>query len=249
MTNETPDATFDPMPYEEPLEIGEHRVMADELIEILGEFLTDERKAAIAEVLEHRTYRVATVLDGIYDRGNASAVFRTAEALGYQSMHVVESEEGFKEANRVTKGADQWLDVERYDTPEECIPVLQERGYRIVATDLEAAVPIAEVDFTEPTAMVFGNEKDGVSEAMLEAADVRCVVPMVGFVQSYNISVGAALALYHIYERRVAQQGPYGDLTDHQKRVLTALYYARSMSDRKRMLNGILNRWEAGELF
>ncbi|MFB6375356.1 MAG: TrmH family RNA methyltransferase, partial [Bradymonadaceae bacterium] len=114
----------------------------------------------IAEVVAERTYHITTVLDGIYDRGNTSAVIRTAEALGYQSMHVVESQKHFKEANRVTQGTDKWLDIERYDTPEACIPVLRDRGYRIVATELEASRPIGEVDFSKPTALVFGNERD-----------------------------------------------------------------------------------------
>ena len=230
------------MIHSDPIEIGDLELTSDEVIDLLGPRLTEHRRERIAEVIGERTYHVCTVLDGLYDRGNTSAVIRTAEALGYQSMHVVESQKHFKEANRVTQGTDKWLDIERYKEPESCIPVLRERGYRIVATELEASTPIAEVDFSEPTALVFGNERDGVSEPMLAEADERCILPMVGFAQSYNISVGAAIALYHIYERRVAEVGKQGDLDDEQQRVLRALYYLRSVDHPEKLLRGLLRR-------
>ena len=236
------DDVSERMPHGEPIEIGDLTFSAEEIVEMLAGQLTEARRHKIDEVLDERTYHIVTVLDGIYDRGNVSAVIRSAEALGYQSMHVIESQEHFKEANRVTKGTDKWLDIERYDTPEECIPVLRERGYRIVATELEASKPIAEVDFSEPTAIVFGNEKDGVSEAILEEADARCIVPMVGFAQSYNISVCAAISLYDLFQRRVDRRGHHGDLSDHERRVLKALYYLRSVDRPERLLRGLSRR-------
>ena len=233
------------MIHDEPITIGDYELSAEEVVELLGPRLTERRRERIDDVLDERTYHVTTVLDGIYDRGNTSAVIRSAEALGYQSMQVIESQEHFKEANRVTQGTDKWLDIERYERPEECIPVLRDRGYRIVATELEASRPIDEIDFSEPTAMVFGNEKDGVSDEMLEAADARCIVPMVGFAQSYNISVSAALALYHIYDRRVAERGSQGDLDEEQKAILRALYYVRSVEKPERLVRGLLKREES----
>jgi len=128
--------------HDEIIEVGDWQFEADTLAEMLAPFLTDERRTKIDAVLQERTYHVCTVLDGIYDRGNVSAVIRSAEALGYQSLHVVETQEHFKEANRVTQGADKWLDVERYPEPTECVPVLRDRGYRIVTTELEASRPI-----------------------------------------------------------------------------------------------------------
>jgi len=235
------------MIHSEPIEVGEFELTADEVLDLVGARLTDNRRERIAEVVAERTYHICTVLDGIYDRGNTSAVIRTAEALGYQSMHVVESQEHFKEANRVTQGTDKWLDIERYDTPEECIPVLRDRGYRIVATELEASKPIGEVEFGEPTALVFGNERDGVSEEMLEAADERCIVPMVGFAQSYNISVSAAIALYHLYERRVAERGRQGDLDADEQRILRAIYYLRSIDNPAKLIRGLLKRRDNGD--
>lgn len=230
------------MPHSEPLSVGDLELDSETVLELLEPRLTDRRRRRIEAVLDERTYHVATVLDGIYDRGNVSAVIRTAEALGYQSMHVVESQDDFKEANRVTQGTDKWLDIERYERPGECLKVLRRRGYRVVATDLEATTKFEAVDFGEPTALVFGNEKDGVSEALLEEADVRCRVPMVGFAQSYNISVGAAICLYDVFQRRVRRRGSQGDLAEEERRLLQALYYVKSVDDPERLLRGLLDR-------
>jgi len=230
------------MPHEEPIAVGELELSAEEILDLLGPRLTEERRARIDAVVRERTYHVCTVLDGIYDRGNVSAVIRTAEALGYQSLHVIESQEDFKEANRVTQGTDKWLDIERWDSPDECVPVLRERGYRIVATDLEAETPLSEVDFEEPTALVFGNEHDGVSEIVREAADERCVVPIVGFAQSFNISVSAAIALHTIFRRRTEEWGSHGDLSAEERLHLKALYYLRSVEQPARLLRGLRRR-------
>lgn len=229
-------------PHSEPIDVGNWEFGAEKLADMLGPFLTEERRDKIDKVLRERTYHVCTVLDGIYDRGNVSAVIRSAEALGYQSMHVIESQEHFKEANRVTQGTDKWLDIERYPEPGACVEVLKERGYRIVATELEASRPLDEVSFEEPTALVFGNEKDGVSEEVLEAADERVIVPMVGFAQSYNISVCAALCLYEVFQRRRAELGRQGDLSEEEFEILRALYYLRSTDQPERLLKGIVNR-------
>lgn len=230
------------MPHSEPIDVGELTLYSEEIVELLESQLTEDRRERIDEVVDERTYHVVSVLDGIYDRGNVSAVIRTAEALGYQSMHVIESQDDFKEANRVTQGTDKWLDIERWAGPEECVPVLRERGYRIVATDLEVSRPISEVDFEAPTALVFGNEHDGISETIRDAADERCIVPIVGFAQSYNISVSAAIALHDIYRRRTGDGGTQGDLTPDERRYLTALYYLRSVDQPERLLRGLLRR-------
>lgn len=215
-------------PHHEPFEVAGHALDADSVIEILEPQLTDARRERIHEVVQGRTYSVVPVLDGIYDRGNISAVMRSAEALGFQKMHLIETQEGFKVANRVTQGTDKWLDVERWEQPSECGERLRAQGYQIVVTHLEAARPICEVDFTRPTAIVFGNERDGVSEELVAMADCATIIPMSGFAQSFNISVAAAIAFYHIKTER-DRNGCHADLSEVQKRLLKANYYVRSV--------------------
>lgn len=216
-------------PYDDEFEFERHLLRGARVVELLADQISPRRRGRIDEVLANRTFSTVTVLDGIYDRGNVSAVMRSAEALGFAEMHVIESQEGFKAANRVTQGADKWLEVHKHDTPTPCIETLQSRGYRIVSTHLEASVPLDEIDFSRPTAIVFGNERDGVCPEVLEASDARVIIPMLGFAQSFNISVAAAISLYHIVSDRRRRLGRHGDLTEDEQMVLRAMYYLRSV--------------------
>lgn len=245
MTTDHDDSLNPRFPHRDPFEVQGHELTARQLIGLLADQMTDRRRERIDEVIDGRTYDVATVFDGPYDRGNVSAVIRTAEGLGFGPLHVVETQEEFKEANRVTQGADKWLDIFKWKTPGECVGHLKDQGYRICATHLEASTPIDQIDFSQPTAMVFGNERDGVSEEVLEASDVRCIIPMPGFSQSFNISVAAALTLYHIYRFRMDHLGGHGDLSDREKELLRASFYLRGINQPDRLVPKLLARMRA----
>lgn len=202
-----------------------------EIIRQLTPFLSTERMARLADVVSRRTDTVVTVIEGLINLGNVSAVMRSAEALGFHKFHIIEGDAAFKNSQRTSQGADKWLDVSKWSTPAACVPALQAQGYNVVATHLdETAVDISEIDFTKPTALVFGNEADGVSDALLELVDQRCIIPMAGFVQSFNISVAAAVALYHAYHDRMSRQGFHGDLDEAAREALLASYCYRSVN-------------------
>jgi tRNA (guanosine-2'-O-)-methyltransferase len=169
-------------------------------------------------------------MENIYDRGNISAAMRSAEAFGFCDFHIVEfKNKKFKEANRVTQGTDKWLNISRFDNPSDCAKSLKAKGFQIFATHLEAAAPISEVDFSNPTAIVFGNEKAGVSAEMLDVVDGQVIIPMHGFAQSFNISVAAALSFYHAYQERVRRLGRSGDLSAEDKKRLLANYLVKTV--------------------
>ena len=226
----------------EPFEIGGRQYDAAEIVDTLGPYLTPERREKIQRVVANRTYSVVPVLEGLYDRGNISAVLRSAEALGYQAVHIVELSEKFKKAARVTQGAEKWLDIRSWETTAACVAHLRDSGYRILAAHVEDAVPIAEVSFDEPAALVFGNERDGLTPEFLDAADLRVVVPMTGFTRSYNIFVAAALALYHIHRDRCERLGAHGDLSESEQRCLTASYYLRCVDYADNLLKQALQK-------
>jgi len=224
------------------LKVGALEIKAAAVLQLASAYLTPERQARIQAVVSERTYSILPVLENIYDRGNVSAVLRSAEGMGYQSVHVIESGEKFKKANRVTQGADKWLDVTRWSSTTDCIQSLKRAGYRIYATHFQEATPIEDIDWTQPSAIVFGNEKDGVSQEMLAQVDGRVVIPMRGFVQSFNISVAAAVALHYISLQRRQKLGHHGDLNDEQKLILSALYCLRSTKNPERFLRRLLAR-------
>ena len=133
---------------------------AEQVLNHLAPRLTPERWAKIQKVVASRTCDVSAVLENIYDRGNTSAVMRSAEAMGFQNIHLIEPGDRFKEANRVTAGADKWLDVVRFRETPAAIEHLKARGYMVLATHLDSsAKPLESMDLTRPIALVFGNEK------------------------------------------------------------------------------------------
>ncbi len=233
-------------PYREVIHVQPNKKIHHlDLIKKAEQILTSERQKKIRKVAVERCFAVQVVLENIYDRGNASAVMRTAEALGFTQFNLIETGEKFKNANRVTQGAEKWIDVNKWKTTGDCIQNLKKNGYQIVVTHLdERAKPISEIDFSKPTAFVLGNEKDGISAEMMGLADYKVIIPMSGFVQSFNISVAGALGLYHIYQDRCQRLGKCADVSVEQTEILTAEYYARSIDSLDKQIEIWLGRGE-----
>lgn len=205
-----------------------HFVEVSQILKNIWPLLTPERQKKIERVASQRCFSIPVVLESIYDRGNISAVMRTAEGLGFSNFHVIETQEKFKNSQRVTQGADKWVETKKWSTSNEAIQFFKKNKIRLCVTSLDSAKPLHEVDFSTPLALVLGNEKDGVSKEMLEAADERVIIPMPGFVQSFNISVAGALCLYQIFQSRLHTLGKNHDVTSEQIEILKAVYALRT---------------------
>lgn len=202
------------------------------IVEHLKTHVTPERWQRIQTAVENRRPQTAVVLEDIYDRGNTSAVMRSAEAFGLYQFHTIELSEKFKESKRVTQGAHKWLDKKKWTSTASCIQHLKAEGYKIYVTHLDAqAKPLGEVPMDKPFAICLGNEKDGASKEILELADERVYIPMQGFVQSFNISVAAAICFYHIHLYAKKHL-----LTDEERKRLQALYLTRSIDSWEKYL-------------
>lgn len=219
------------------LRVRDRLLSPEEVTSVLTPMMTPERLARIDEVIAGRTNQVATVVEGVIDTGNISAVMRSAEGMGFHRFHVIAGDAPFKYSVRTSQGAQKWLDLWIWDSPQSCTTNLKDEGYHIVAMHLdESAVPIDQIDFTRKTALVFGNEKEGISKEMLDLSDTHCIVPMSGFTQSFNISVAAAVSLYHAYQDRMRRQGYHGDLRDDEKAILRAVYCILSVKNAYKLL-------------
>jgi tRNA (guanosine-2'-O-)-methyltransferase len=223
-------------PHAEPILIEDQAFTAREIIDYLQPKLTERRVERIQRAVSGRTCTVVPVMEGLYDRGNVSAVLRSSEAMGYQVVHNIESSKRFKAAKMTTQGAEKWLDLHRWETTTPCVEHLRERGYRIFAMHPEGSKPIDAFTYDKPTALVFGNEHAGVSDELVMAADARVVIPMDGYSQSYNISVAAAIALSHIRADRIRRLGAQGDLTPDERDILTAHHMRLSLASADAML-------------
>lgn len=226
-----------------PLEYKPGQFASVELImEKIWPLLTPERQRKIENVVSKRCFSIPVVLESIYDRGNISAVMRTAEGLGFANFHVIETQEKFKNSQRVTQGADKWVETKKWKSSSEAIKYFKDNKIRLCVTSLEAAKPLHEVDFSTPLALVLGNEKDGVSKEMLEAADERVIIPMPGFVQSFNISVAGALCLYQIFQDRLHRLGKNEDVTPEQISILKASYALRTLDSAEDILRAAIEK-------
>ena len=206
---------------------------AEQVLEVLTQQLTDSRKEKIEKVVQNRVQSFQPVFENIYDRGNISAAMRSAEAFGFYKFHIIEQPDAkFKAANRVTQGTEKWLDIQKYSKISSCIEALKAQGLKVYVTHLDTqSITIDEVDFSQPTALMFGNEKEGISEEALEQCDGSVVIPMQGFAQSFNISVAAALSFYHVHQYRKTHNLPQSDLTPEEQLYLKALYYTKSVKN------------------
>lgn len=203
------------------------------IIDHLSAYLTQNRIATIQTVLDQRTRRITAVLEDFYQPQNANAVLRTCEGLGIQDVHVIENRHFFRVQKGVVKGSAKWLDLHRYKPGtapvHRCVRTLKKAGYKIYATapDAKSFTPY-DLPLDQKIAVVFGNEKEGVSREMLEAADGTLTLPMVGFTQSYNVSVAVGIALETLLHRLRSSDLPWG-LDPEEKRLLTLEWYRKSL--------------------
>lgn len=208
------------------VELGSKIYEARAVVEMLKEQILPERFDKIQDVIGRRNKNLVTVMEHIYDRGNTSAVMRSAEAFGFYQFHHIIGFDTFKESKRVTQGADKWLLQEEWTDTPTCIQSLKKRGYQVLVTHLEGGKPLQEVSLKTPVALCFGNERDGASQDLTELADERVFIPMQGFVQSFNISVAAALCFQQVYQKMTQLDLP--SLSDEERQHLLALYLFRS---------------------
>lgn len=204
------------------------------LLDFLASFLTPPRRERLSTVLEQRTGYVRVVIEDIFQPHNASAVLRSCEAFGLQHVHIIENRFKFSPNRDVTLGAQKWLTLHRHrrkgvDNTAACLEELRAEGFRLVAAlPRPDAVPLEELPIDRPIALLFGTEKEGLSPAAQAAADLSMTIPMHGFVESFNISVSAAITLAHLLRRIRAERDDW-KLPAAEAAVLRALWIRQSL--------------------
>ncbi|WKA04682.1 hypothetical protein VitviT2T_022695 [Vitis vinifera] len=217
-------------PYLDKFKTGTTFLSSSEILEAMDPYIMEVRKERFRNVVKSRSYSVCLVVEGLCDFGNVSAAFRSADALGFQSVHVVscDSSKRYKDNRHVSMGAEKWLDIELWNSTQECFEVLKSRGYRIATTHVGMdAVSIYDMDWTCPTAIVVGNENRGISDEALELSDLHCSIPMKGMVDSFNVSVAAGILMHHAVCDRTSRLGSHGDLSLEESRILLAEFSLR----------------------
>lgn len=203
----------------------------------MTDYLLPGRKERIDRAVAERTRTLVVVLEAFCDPQNVNAVLRTCDAFGVQEVHVVEGPmKPYDRNKKISQNADKWLDVVRWRSSADCLRALKARGLRVYATWLgDGSVPLGELAFDSPVALVFGNEHRGVSDEALALADARFAIPMRGFVQSLNVSVAVAVTLARAVERREVERGRHGDLPDDDAAALRDRFYLLAVKQRARI--------------
>lgn len=178
--------------------------------------MTPERIQRLKEVAFRRQAGLTVILENVHDPHNIGAVIRSCDSVGIPEIFVLYTEPQLTEerimvGKKSSGGARKWVDVNYYTDMEACFRHVREKYPRVLATHLgEEAEPLYLLNLAQPAALLFGNEKDGVSEAALAYADGNFLIPQMGMARSLNISVACAVTLYEALRQRL-QAGMYGE--------------------------------------
>ena len=175
--------------------------------------MTPERLERINQMLNHRQPDLTVLMEGVHKPHNLAAVVRTCDAIGVSAVHAVWKNEQMRASGGIAAGSQNWVDVHNYTNTKDAISEIKKQGMQVLVTNLsDKAVDFREIDYTKPTAIVLGQEKFGASDIAKELADQDIIIPMVGMVQSLNVSVANAVVLYEAQRQRKLA-GMYGKAT------------------------------------
>jgi len=212
--------------------------------EYLKQFLTDERLAKIEHFSPESSDFVLPVLEDVYQFRNAAAIVRSVEACGFHKVVALQEENNFEPNLRVTKGADTWVEVEKLPRNIASIQEIKNRGYKIVAVSLENnAKMLPEYEVTEPMALVFGTEMEGVSREILDFADETLAIPMYGFTRSFNVSVAASICMYEL-KQKLMKSGIDYKLSEEKRLKMKIRWAVNSIRSGEEILSHYLAKTE-----
>lgn len=186
--------------------------------------ITSRRRAKIEQVLAQRQKDLTLVLANIHDPHNVSAIYRSADAFGVAELHLYYTDTPFPTLGRKSSAsARKWVETLRHKTADELQVGLKHQGYQLLATSCSpTARPLNVYDFTRPTAVIMGNEHSGVPEELLPLVDGELYIPMYGMIQSFNVSVAAAIILAEASRQRV-EAGMYAQSSYNEEEYAARL--------------------------
>jgi tRNA (guanosine-2'-O-)-methyltransferase len=174
--------------------------------------MTNERKEKLLRVLANRQNDLTIVLENVFDPHNISAVMRTADSVGIQDIYILNTRipPHKRWGAKSSSSAADWLTIHQFTDAIECFDVLRSKEFTILTTHLaDNSVNLYQLDLTRKLALVFGNEREGVSPEIRALADGNFIIPQAGIIQSLNISVACAVTLYEACRQKTVM-GHYG---------------------------------------
>lgn len=209
----------------------------------LFDLLTEHKKKLFTSLIERRTDHIAWLADNFYHEQNSSAVIRSADCFGYNTVFVIEDKYRFKVNKEIAMGAQKWVNTEIFqagiDGYDYAITAIKQRGYKLIAaTPHVDGVSIEELDISQPTCIALGSERHGHNSKILEAADGYVAVPMEGFSESLNVSVTAGIMMY-ILKKRLKDEGIKWQLSEEAKKEQMLIWMLKTIPSAEKMVE----RW------
>lgn len=202
------------------------------LLDHLLSFITANKKQKFENYIQYRTCYLTVVLEDIFLPHNASAVLRTCDCFGVQDIHIIENKNKYKLNPDVALGASKWINLIKHNQEKHntisCIQSLKKQGYKIAAmTPHRGDIQLDELPLDQKTALMFGTELEGLTDVALGQADTYVRIPMYGFTESLNISVSAAITLFHLTEKLKKSEFEWG--LSKEESIDTKLLWASSV--------------------
>lgn len=165
------------------------------------------RYERLKQVLSKRQPDLTVITEDVHKPHNLSAIIRTCDAVGVLEVHGVNSDSQVPTYSQVAQGSEKWVRLQTHNHIKDAIANLQKSNFQIYAAHLsQEAIDYRDLDYTRPTAILLGAEKHGVSDLAAELVDGHIIIPMMGMVQSLNVSVAAAVILFEAQRQRLAAQ-------------------------------------------
>jgi len=204
------------------------------LLEELSGYMTEERSSLFDRILNNRTRFLTVVTEDLYQEHNISAILRTCDCFGVQDLYSIQDRNDFVHTRKISRGAEKWVDLIEFNGNEdpslECMHMLRQKGYSIVATTPhEDGLDLNELTVDRPMALFFGSEKPGLTEKVLENADYKLRIPMYGFTESFNVSVAVALILNKMVSEMRKLDGDLWSLNAEEKLDIKLLWTLRTI--------------------
>jgi tRNA (guanosine-2'-O-)-methyltransferase len=168
--------------------------------------MTTERYQKVRAMLAKRQPDLTILAEDVYKPHNLSAMLRSCDAVGIGEVHATNPTGGIATFNETSASAEKWVRVQVHPSIQTAVSVVRAKGMQTFAAHFsDKALDYRDVDYTKPTCVLFGNEKEGVTDEAAELVDAHIVIPMLGMVPSLNVSVATAIILFEAQrQRRVA---------------------------------------------
>lgn len=162
------------------------------------------RYERLKQVLNKRQPDLTVLTEDVHKSHNLSAIIRTCDAVGVFAVHAVNRHSDVPTYSQVAQGSEKWVKLHPHSDIETAIKYLQQQNHKVYAAHLsDEAIDYRFVDYTQPTAILLGTEKWGVTDEAANLVDGHIVIPMQGMVQSLNVSVANAVILFEAQRQRL----------------------------------------------